>query len=181
MRRTILISILLVASLNTPCAAVTKSPSAWQFEAETDVMSDTPSGRVFAMTASGAVVFRCDSPGPNHLYVMVVTKEFLGGQGVGYGQRDLLFRLDSDPPISAHAFYKDLTALLRPTEANVPAIYARAQTAHSLAVRALTYQAEAIDFSVSLEGLKAALTKLQGVCKDTEIQIPSRSGRAEAP
>lgn len=147
--------------------------SGWRFKTLKDAMTDKVRGIASLESRDGAntgalLIFKCDEPGANSIYVQVSFGQYLGATHERSGMRDMQYRIDDGAPGRLTSEYGDKYLIV--TEASDVRRFAAAlANGKRLVVRAKTYQYSEVDTEFDLSDAAAQIRRVAETCKATPL------------
>ncbi|KWA10649.1 hypothetical protein [Burkholderia territorii] len=143
--------------------------SGWRFKTLKDAMTDKVRGIASLESRDGAntgamLIFKCDEPGPNSVYVQISFGQYLGATHERSEMRDVQYRIDNGAPERLTSEYDDKYVLV--TDASDVKRFAGAvANGKRLIVRAKTYQYSEVDTEFDLSDAAAQIRRVAETCK----------------
>ncbi|MGU7882090.1 hypothetical protein ACV22Y_19725 [Burkholderia sp. AW50-3] len=147
--------------------------SGWRFKTLTDAMTDKARGIASLESRDGAntgalLIFKCDEPGPNSVYVQISFGQYLGATHERSAMRDMQYRIDGGVPERLTSEYDDKYLIV--TDAKDVKRFATAVAkGKRLAVRAKTYQYSEVDTEFDLSDAATQIRHVAETCKATPL------------
>lgn len=129
-------------------------------------MTDAKYARTIATGDNGAIVVKCDEPGPDSIYIHFVSNNYLGGRGIRGDYRPGTVRFDGDEPETKSWYYNGRSALLSKPD-DVWAFVRRLENAKKLAVRMQAYDLQPYTTLIDVEGAAPTITQVVAACRAT--------------
>ncbi|WP_176307887.1 hypothetical protein [Burkholderia ambifaria] len=147
--------------------------SGWHFRTLKDAMTDKVRGIASLESRDGAntgalLIFKCDEPGPNSVYVQISFGQYLGATHERSETRDMQYRIDGGAPERLTSEYDDKYLIV--TDASgVKRFAAAVANGKRLVVRAKTYQYSEVDTEFDLSDAAAQIRRVAEACKATPL------------
>jgi hypothetical protein len=139
----------------------------WRLVLRTDPITDRKAAYGMMLGEGGALAVKCDKPGPNSVYVMVISDVYLGASARGEG-RSVITRADQNPPSETVWQYEKVSASLLRSDA-IGRLLREIQAAERLQVRAETYEGRTVDLSFRVRGADQLIGRVVEACADPEV------------
>ncbi|RQV39101.1 hypothetical protein DF027_21155 [Burkholderia cenocepacia] len=147
--------------------------SSWRFQTLKDAMTDKVRGIASLESRDGAstgalLIFKCDEPGPNSVYVQISFGQYLGATHERSETRDVQYRIDGGTPGRLTSEYDD-KYLLVTDPGDVKRFAAAVANGKRLAVRAKTFQYSAVDTEFDLSDAPPHIRRVAETCNATPL------------
>lgn len=154
--------------------------AAWEFKILEDPMTDARRGIASVMGDEGLLVVKCDSNGPESLYISIISKHYLGGTSRSRS-RDVRFRIDRGTPQSISASHDGSSASifdLQPGKAG-GVFLSQILDARELVVQVTSFDYDSYTIVFDTTGARSAVEKAASACRDTHWAPAAAAGTAK--
>ncbi|KVS62657.1 hypothetical protein [Burkholderia cepacia] len=151
----------------------TTAGSGWRFKTLKDAMTDKVRGIASLDSRDGAntgalLIFKCDEPGPNSVYVQISFGQYLGATHERSETRDMQYRIDGGAPERLTSEYGDKYLIVTDAR-DVKRFAAAVANGKRLVVRAKTYQYSEVDTEFDLSDAAMQIGRVAETCKATPL------------
>lgn len=142
-------------------------PAGWQFKTLKDAMTDKVRGIASLESSDGKqsrLVFKCDQPGADSIYVQFIFGEYLGATRERDEFRNVQYRVDGATPDRLGSDYDDRSLIVTDPK-DVKRFAADVASGKRLVVRAKTYKYTEVDAEFDIAGSAEQIRRVAEVCK----------------
>lgn len=151
--------------LHVLAIAAAASAGGFHFEQSQDPVTDAVSARAYVAGDHGLLTLKCDQPGPESVYVALVSDEFLGGRGIRFEARAVTVRADSAPAQETTGAYRDKWVILRDQNDHVRPIVTMLTTSRRIIFRLVRYDDRTVDLTFdNMRGAADAVVQVFRAC-----------------
>lgn len=151
----------------------TTKVGSWSVKRTVDSFSDAKRGIAMTeVTTAGTIVVKCDTPGPDSLYVSIITSKYLGSDRIrrSYSAELNKVRFDDAAPESlprttydgrsAHMFSAQATSFLSRLARDNP---------KRVRLQLVTYDSDIVTADFDVTGVADAIKQTAAICEDTRF------------